>query len=302
MSVVPAQVLRLVIAAALIGAGLAFIDIGPASAAAVPCQRTYSGGSQEIVGGGPPTIAKINVPEGGPAVTDVDVSVDLHHAALADLAFEAKSFPDDESFVLSTTLYSGQRGMTGANLLGTVFDDEASVPISWGSAPYAGRFLPYRPLADIEGLPGGTYELLIANFGAVTGTLDGWSVTLTYATCDFDQDGVEDHSDSCLQISAHTATGCPVTTRSLTAKYKAGKFKGALSSPVASCKAARSVTIWKVRSGADKRVGTATTRSDGVYKLTRAKHAGRYYATSPRVAVTDQAECPAATSPTFRIR
>jgi hypothetical protein len=62
------------------------------------------------------------------------------------------------------------------------------------------------------------------------------------------------------------------------------------------------VTIWKVRSGVDKRVGTATSRSDGLYKLARAKRAGRYYATSPRVVVTDVAECPAVQSTTFRIR
>lgn len=302
MSVIPARVLRLSIAAALFAAGLVTVGSGPGSAAAVPCQRTFSGDSQEIVGGGPPTIATIDVPEDGLVVTDVDVSVDLHHTTLADLGIEAKSFPDDESFVLSTLLYSGQRGMTGVNLLGTVFDDEATVPISWGSAPYAGRFLPYRPLADIEGLAGGTYELLIANFGATTGTLDGWSVKLTYASCDFDSDGVEDHRDSCLGVDAHTATGCPLTSRSLTATYRLGKFKGALSSPVAGCKAHRSVTVWKVRSGADRKVGTATTRSDGSYRLTRAKRLGRYYATSPRVAVTGVAECPAVTSKTFRIR
>jgi hypothetical protein len=62
------------------------------------------------------------------------------------------------------------------------------------------------------------------------------------------------------------------------------------------------VSIWKVRGGADKLVGTATTGGDGSYRLKRARHAGRYYATSPLVAVTDSAACPAVTSKTFKVR
>lgn len=303
MSVIPARVLRLSIAAALVAAGLVTVGSGPGSAAAVPCQRTYGGGALPITDDGAPTFAVVDVPEDGLVVTDVDVSLDIDYADPSDLHIEAQNWDDGEVTIRSNTLlFDREGGVTGADFVGTIFDDEATVPITWGDAPFTGRFMPRRPLAELEGLAGGKYVLLIAHSEPVAGMLADWSFKLTYASCDFDSDGVEDHRDSCLGVDAHTATGCPLTSRSLTATYRLGKFKGALSSPVAGCKAHRSVTVWKVRSGADRKVGTATTRSDGSYRLTRAKRLGRYYATSPRVAVTGVAECPAVTSKTFRIR
>jgi hypothetical protein len=62
------------------------------------------------------------------------------------------------------------------------------------------------------------------------------------------------------------------------------------------------VSVFRVRHGADARVGTTTTRSDGSYRVTRAKKRGRYYATSPGVVVRGVAECPAVRSGTFRVR
>lgn len=303
MSVVPARILRVGIAAVLAGVGLVAVGSGPASAAAVPCQRTYGGGALAITDDGAPTFAVVDVPEDGLVVSDVDVSLDIDYADPSDLHIEAQNWDDGEVTIRSNTLlFDREGGVTGADFVGTVFDDEATVPITWGDAPFTGRFMPRRPLAELEGLAGGKYVLLIAHSEPVAGTLVDWSFTLTYASCDFDSDGVEDHRDRCLGVTASTATGCPLTTRALTAKYRLGKFKGALSSPVAGCKANRGVTVWKVRSGADRKIGTATSASDGRYKLTRAKRVGKYYATSPRVAVIDVAECPAVTSPTFRIR
>jgi hypothetical protein len=273
-----------------------------ATGATPPCQRTFAGAPGIITGDGSPILSTVDVPEDGLVASDIDVAMNIHHPDASKLHIEFKALDDSDGVRANTLLFDQEQGVTGPNMLGTVFDDEGGVPITWGNAPYAGSFMPRRPLAEVEGLAGGKYLLLVAHLGLQTGTLDDWSVTLTYGACDFDGDGVEDHSDSCLQISARTTSGCPVTTRTLTAKYKLGKFKGALSSPVASCKAGRAVTIWKVRSGADRRVGTATTRSDGLYKLARAKRAGRYYATSPRAVVVGVAECPAVQSTTFRIR
>lgn len=226
-------ILRLSVVAALVAVCLVAVGAGPVSAA-VPCQRTYSDSvPQPIQDTGQLLMRTIDDPEAG-LVIDVDVTLNIHYDAPQDLAIDLKSSPDDDSFNLTTRIYQGEQRFAGAHMLGTTFDDEAAAPISWRDAADPGRFLPTRRLSDVEGLAGGKFILLIANIGnSGTGTLDNWSITVTYQTCDFDSDGVEDHGDQCLQISAATATGCPLTTRGLTAKYKLGKFKGALASPVA---------------------------------------------------------------------
>jgi subtilisin-like proprotein convertase family protein len=299
------HVFSLIGVAALMGAALVAISSSTAAAAGVPCQVTYSSGTVNVAIADNSTISSdINVPEDGLVVSDVDVTVNLHHTFTQDLYLSIFSYTDAVGLRAVDQLFNREvSNQPNDNMLGTVFNDEATTEIARGNAPYTGAFRPTRPLSQLDGLSGGFYRLVVRDAATGdSGTLNDWSVTLRYKSCDFDSDGVEDHGDACLQISAHTATGCPLTSRSLTAKYKHGKFRGALSSPVAGCKSHRSVTIWKVRSGADKKIGTATSRSDGTYRLTRAKHAGKYYATSPRAAVTDVAECPAAKSTTFRIR
>lgn len=304
MSVLRARVLRLSIAAALIGAGLVAGAPGVAAAATPPCQRTYWSDWENLaIPDGTGSVAsQIDVPEDGLVVTDVDVKVNLFHTGVGDLQVALASMTDVGGTRSFSDLFD-HSGSDGDNLYGTVFDDEAGIPVNWGDPPYTGRFMPDDPLAGADGATGGNYVLIAFDTSAgETGSIMDWYVTLTYASCDFDADGVEDHRDSCLGVDAHTATGCPLTARALTAKYRLGKFKGALSSPVVGCAAHRSVTVWKVRSGADRQVGTATSRADGSYRLKRAKKLGRYYATSPRVVVTGVAECPAVTSRTFRIR
>jgi subtilisin-like proprotein convertase family protein len=296
------HVLNLIGVAALIGAALVAIGTTRAEAAGVPCQRTYSSAPSAPIDDNSTTPDTIDVPEDGLIVSDVKVAVTVHHTFDADMVIAVESMTDALTTRAYVSLFE-RFGGNGDNLLGTVWDDDAALPISWGDAPFTGRFKAIRPLAALNGFAGGRYQLLVSDLSTGdTGTLDSWSLTFQYKSCDFDSDGVEDHADSCLGVTAHTATGCPATTRAVTATYKHGAFKGLLSSPVGSCKASRSVAIWKVRSGADKVVGTATTRSDGSYKLKRGRHVGRYYATSARVAATDVAECPAVQSTAFRIR
>jgi subtilisin-like proprotein convertase family protein len=291
---------------ATVGAmALVVVSSGSAQAAGPPCQRTYFSGTVDSPIPDNTTtsaVSTIDVPEDGLVVSDIDVSVNIHHTFDEDLTVSLESKTDALVARGYTNLIAGA-GFDGDNFLGTVLDDQAATPVGWGTAPFTGRFTPSNSLSLLAGDTGGQYKLGVTDrVSSDTGTFNDWTLTLTYASCDFDGDGVEDHADSCLGMNAHTATGCSLTTRGLTAKYRLGRFKGALSSPVAGCATSRSVTIWKVRSGADKIVGTATTGSDGSYRLKRAKHPGRYYATTPRVAVTDVAECPAVQSSTFRIR
>jgi hypothetical protein len=303
---------RVFVAMAMAAAALVVGATGEARAGGVPCQRTFTNATAAAISPFtftmmPPDFiipmpvpgfgaSAIDVP--GSTVADVDVTVNITHPS-ADLL--GLSVQHGSTAIALKNL----GGTSGANMTGTTFDDEGAQNIGSGAPPYSGRFRPVSALTAFDGsAAAGTWSLAVSNpVSPSPGTIDSWSVTITYAgSCDLDSDAVEDHADGCLGVSAHTATGCPLTTRSLSAKYKLGKFKGVLSSPVVGCQASRAVTIWKVRSGADKLVGTATTSSAGSYKLKRAKHLGRYYATSPRVAVTDVAECPAATSPTFRMR
>jgi subtilisin-like proprotein convertase family protein len=303
MSVVALKPLAHVLAVLLAAAALVAVAPTRAHAAGTPCQRTFASGPVDVpIADNAVTPLSIDVPEDGLVVSDVDVAVDLHHTFVSDLGLDLFSTVDGGGDRAHATLFDHSDD-PGQDILGAVFDDSATTPVTWSQAPYTGRFKPLKPLAALNGFAGGTYLLHV--FDAApgdTGTLNDWSVTLTYASCDLDADGVEDHADSCLGLSAHTATGCPLTSRSAAAKYKNGRFKGALASPVGGCAAGRAVSIWKVRDGADKLVGTATTGGDGSYRLKRARHAGRYYATSPLVAVTDSAECPAVTSKTFKVR
>jgi hypothetical protein len=300
-----ATLLRLLTAAGLAAAALVVLPHEQADAAGVPCQRTLSSGLVNRPIGSTARVqgATIDVPEDGLVIADLDVVVNLAHPAPSDLILELRAASDDlKFFPAGSTLARDVSDGTGG-FDGTVFDDEARTSISAGVAPFSGRFVPQEPLAEYDGLSNGKLLFqVIDTAGAGDGMLVEWSAILTYRTCDFDSDGVEDHRDQCRDLTGRTVTGCPVATRTVTAKYRSKKFRGALSSPVAACKAGRAVTVFKVRRGADARVGTATTRADGTYKLKRAKKKGRYYATSARVLVPDRAECPAVSSRTFRIR
>ncbi len=190
------------------------------------------------------------------------------------------------------------------DLEGATYDDEA-VGTRPAMPPFSGSYRPISPLSALDGLQTmRSWRLEAYNGSASTFHVDAWTITITYAGCvpDGDSDGVADRLDSCPGVVAHSASGCPIASRGLTAKYKHGRFKGVLSSSVAGCRAARSVTIWKIRGGPDRKIGTATTRSDGSYKLVKGRKAGKYYTTSPRVVVAKAAECPATTSKRLRIR
>jgi large repetitive protein len=85
-------------------------------------------------------------------------------------------------------------GTTGnhQNFTTTVFDDNATTPITNGGPPFFGRFKPQQPLGVLTGFssvtgPGGTgtgvYTLQITNNSATnTGTLNSWSITLQKPT------------------------------------------------------------------------------------------------------------------------
>ncbi|HYU33073.1 MAG TPA: proprotein convertase P-domain-containing protein [Thermoanaerobaculia bacterium] len=101
------------------------------------------------------------------AVSDVNVKVRLNHTFTGDLILTLIS-PDGTQVQLSNRRGgSGQNFGTGANdCSGTpsVFDDEASVAISAGTAPFTGSFIPDQPLSAFDGKPtAGTWKLRVSD-------------------------------------------------------------------------------------------------------------------------------------------
>jgi subtilisin-like proprotein convertase family protein len=109
-------------------------------------------------------------------IVDVDVTVNVTHTYDGDLVLSLIG-PDD-----TTVLLSNRRGSSGENFSDTIFDDEAETAIADGAAPFTGSFRPDEPLEAFDGkLAAGVWRLRVEDqAGADTGTLDSWSLTLTY--------------------------------------------------------------------------------------------------------------------------
>jgi hypothetical protein len=120
---------------------------------------------------------------------------------------------------------------------------------------------------------------------------------------DIDGDLVPTAQDACPTLKAFSENGCPLRARSLslTAPSKGpNRVKGRLSAAgYPALYAGQTVSIWKVRAGADKLAGTRTTTSLGKFKLKVGK--GRYYATAPGLVAATSGEAAATSSPTVRV-
>jgi subtilisin-like proprotein convertase family protein len=108
------------------------------------------------------------------AIEDVNVTLNLTHTFTGDLDIFLIG-PDGTSVELST-----DNGGSGDNMTGTVFDDEASSPITGGSAPFTGSFQPEGNLSDFNGLSSaGDWTLSITDdANADGGQLLDWTIQL----------------------------------------------------------------------------------------------------------------------------
>jgi subtilisin-like proprotein convertase family protein len=124
----------------------------------------------------------LNVGAGG-AVKDVDVRItSLTHPFVGDLRIELTS-PSG-----TTVLLANRTGGAGDNFTNTVFDDEAAVAISSGTAPFTGSFRPQGDqLSRLDGEPlQGTWTLKVADLANLDiGTLDSWGHGIALGVCDF---------------------------------------------------------------------------------------------------------------------
>ena len=99
-----------------------------------------------------------------------------------------------------------------------------------------------------------------------------------------------------------TQPGCQRScayVRQVELRVTASKLKGAVDSAAQGCRAGASVTVWRQKKGADRRLVVLTSAPSGAFRTARPARAGRYYVT---VSSPDQPLCASATSPTVRVK
>ena len=129
--------------------------------------------------GAPSTVtSRITVSGLGDAVVeDVDVTVDIEHSWTGDLMISLLN-PSGQRVVLSD-----RRGGRRDDFRGTVFDSDASLPITSGTPPFRGTFRPEGNLADFRNRPAdGDWTLEIRDRAFQDGgRLRRWSLAITTA-------------------------------------------------------------------------------------------------------------------------
>jgi subtilisin-like proprotein convertase family protein len=136
---------------------------------------TETNGTHYGIGPGAGTITEstINITD-NKIVEDINVTVNLNHTYDGDLQLKLVG-PDNTEVLLSN-----ENGGPGSNYTETVFDDDASVNISSGSAPFTGSFIPDGDLNDFNGLSSvGDWKLVITdNFNGDGGALLDWTIQI----------------------------------------------------------------------------------------------------------------------------
>lgn len=117
-------------------------------------------------------------------IKDVNVSIArITHGWVGDLSIQLTG-PDGTTVRLAE--HPGGPDNGGKNFVDTVFDDEAALNISSGSAPYTGSFRPQNDeLSRFDGKnKQGTWTLRVRDlFEGDPGTLEGWGTSTSTATC-----------------------------------------------------------------------------------------------------------------------
>jgi subtilisin-like proprotein convertase family protein len=121
----------------------------------------------------PPAFSSLYVAE-DLTVGDIDVRLHISHTWVDELRLSLFS-PSGTRVILSQF-----RGGIGYNYENTVFDDEASVPVGEGVAPFAGSYQPETPLSALDGENAwGTWQLWVEDGGPFAdGVLNSWSLII----------------------------------------------------------------------------------------------------------------------------
>ncbi|MBN2383113.1 proprotein convertase P-domain-containing protein [bacterium] len=108
-------------------------------------------------------------------ITDVDVTIDISHTYDWDLIISLIG-PDNTTVILSE-----QNGDYGDNYTDTHFDDEGSIPIGSGTAPFTGTYIPDEALSAFDGKGTlGLWQLKVQDvYSADGGQINSWSIHFT---------------------------------------------------------------------------------------------------------------------------
>jgi subtilisin-like proprotein convertase family protein len=113
----------------------------------------------------------------GRFIQDLDIEVVIEHPRVSDLKLYIRDSQGTE------VPLSINRGGSGENFTGTIFDDEAGTAIYNGTAPFTGRYKPEWPLSVFDGrhANGNWILTVIDDVPGVTGTVLEWSLRPTYS-------------------------------------------------------------------------------------------------------------------------
>ena len=75
-------------------------------------------------------------------------------------------------------------------------------------------------------------------------------------------------------------------------------IRGAISSQAMGCRSGATVTLWRQKQGADRRLVVLTSKSTGTFRTSRPARAGRYYVT---VTSPEQPLCASARSSAVKV-
>jgi subtilisin-like proprotein convertase family protein len=272
-------------------------------------------------------------------VIDLDVTYAIDFNAAEDLSVHLLGPKSGGGLFPSVQTINS--GMAAGTVRGQYsFDDEATTKIA-GANPQPGRYIPASAATNLEDYPAaGTWGLWVLNNSkTVSGTLGSWTLTLTYATCDSDGDGLEEKvdncpsvanadqvnrdadalgdacdldidgdglgnsTDGCARTAAATESGCPPVGRTASLSYaKASKnLTAVVRSDMPSCRGDAKVTLFRAKPGKDTKLVVGTTTSKGRWTRKAPKVAGRYYVKVAKSYATGEAECGRARSKKERV-
>jgi VCBS repeat-containing protein len=136
---------------------------------------TYAGGSTGTIKDASSSTFTLNVSDVR-NILDLNVTLNITHRSLSELAVFLRG-PDGTRIQLVS-------GLSGANLVDTVLDADATSSIQAGAAPYTGTFRPTGDLSLFEGKNvNGTWTLEITDGKKRNvGTLNSWSLTVQWGS------------------------------------------------------------------------------------------------------------------------
>ncbi len=110
-------------------------------------------------------------------LVDLNVELDITHTYTGDVEIYLIS-PDGTEIKLSVG-----NGGSGNNFTGTIFDDEATTPISQGTAPFTGSYIPDEPLATFidQNISGSWILRIYDNAMNDQGILENWCLNMFYS-------------------------------------------------------------------------------------------------------------------------